>query len=343
MLFALLGLSAGAWAQKVTDLSQLDNEKVYTLTSARAFLLYSDAVPNKICSSTGRAVGTVAANNADPNQQFRIEKKGDNYYLFSVGADKYVSSNGAYEASASTVLKIEKVDDANYPWKLILGTNGMNSQVSGQTPEGIIVNNWTTTDPGNKYCIEEAVPVDKVYTVSVLGTESDEAGVTYGEETHKNGATISTKITLTRDDFQAIAQDGKIAVVSVAYPNVYVSYLDAATKFYTMQNGKGGYISLNEDYVENGNLHLRNTNKPRDNKGLWMFVSTGDNKYQIYNYSTGLSRVLGMTGSEADARAKMVVDGEADYGTTYTGTFKFDGSDASYIKVDGSLAGVQLL
>lgn len=336
MLFALLGLSAGAWAQKVTDLSQLYNEKVYTLTSARAFLLYSDAVPNKICSSTGRAVGTVAANNADPNQQFRIEKKGDNYYLFSVGADKYVSSNGAYEASASTVLKIEKVDDANYPWKLILGTNGMNSQVSGQTAEGIIVNNWTTTDPGNKYCIEEAVPVDKVYTVSVLGTESDEAGVTYGEETYKNGATISTKITLTRDDFQAIAQDGKIAVVSVAYPNVYVSYLDAATKFYTMQNGKGGYISLNEDYVENGNLHLRNTNKPRDNKGLWMFVSTGDNKYQIYNYSTGLSRVLGMTGSEADARAKMVVDGEADYGTTYTGTFKFDGSDASYIKVDGT-------
>ena len=192
----------------------------------------------------------------------------------------------------------------------------MNSQLSGQTTEGIVVNNWTTTDPGNKYCIEEAVPVDKVYTVSVLGTESDEAGVTYGEETYKNGATISTKITLTRDDFQAIAQDGKIAVVSVAYPNVYVSYLDAATKFYTMQNGKGGYISLNEDYVENGNLHLRNTNKPRDNKGLWMFVSTGDNKYQIYNYSTGLSRVLGMTGSEADARAKMVVDGEADDGTT---------------------------
>ena len=127
-----------------------------------------------------------------------------------------MSSNGAYEASASTVLKIEKVDDANYPWKLILGTNGMNSQLSGQTTEGIVVNNWTTTDPGNKYCIEEAVPVDKVYTVSVLGTESDEAGVTYGEETYKNGATISTKITLTRDDFQAIAQDGKIAVVSVA-------------------------------------------------------------------------------------------------------------------------------
>lgn len=336
MLMVLLSTSVSVWADKVTDLSQLSNDKVYTIRSERAFLLYSDKMPDELCSSTGKNVGSVTYSLNDPNLQFNIMKNGDNYYLFSVGAQKYVSSSGSYEANASTILKIEKVSNASYPWKLLLGSNGMNSQIPGQTESGIMVNNWTTTDPGNCYYIEEAIPEDKVYTISVLGTQSDVAGVIYGDANYNNGATITTKSTLTKDDFQAIAQDGKIAVVSVVYPNVYVSYFDAATKFYTMQNGKGGYISLNEEYVENGNLHLRNTNKPRDNRGLWIFVATADNKYQIYNYSTGLSRVLGMTGSEADARAKMVVDGEAGYSTTYTGTFKFDGSDASYIKVDGT-------
>ena len=110
MLVSLLCLSYAAVAQTepVTELSQLSNDKVYTLKSERAFLLYSaaDGVSGQICSSTGSAVGTVAQNPLDPNQQFRIEKQGNNYYLFSVGAGKYVNANGNYEASASTALTL---------------------------------------------------------------------------------------------------------------------------------------------------------------------------------------------------------------------------------------------
>ena len=142
---------------EVTELAELDNEKVYTLRSERAFLLYStvESVADGLCTSTGKEVGSVDYSLTDSCLQFRIEKVGESYYLYSVGAGKYVNSNGKYEDTASTVLNIENVG-GSYPWKLILGNNGMNSQGGGQHNYGILVNSWTTTDAGNCYQIIEA-------------------------------------------------------------------------------------------------------------------------------------------------------------------------------------------
>ena len=142
---------------EVTSLSELSNEKVYTIRSARAFLLYSEVegLTNTLCTSSGKKVGSVTYSLTDPHLQFRIEKKDNNYYLYSVGAQKYVSGNGNYEDNASTALKIENVG-GGYPWKLCLGSNGMNSQDGGQTDSGIVINSWTTTDAGNCYQIVEA-------------------------------------------------------------------------------------------------------------------------------------------------------------------------------------------
>ena len=86
MLVALFCTLFAAEAQTVTDLSQLDNNATYTLRSGRAFLLFSEAVSGKLCSSTGKAVGSVTYDKSDPNQPFRIEKNGTSYYLYSVGA-----------------------------------------------------------------------------------------------------------------------------------------------------------------------------------------------------------------------------------------------------------------
>ena len=193
MLLTLLSTSVSVWADKVTDLSQLSNDKVYTIRSERAFLLYSENLPSELCSSTGKNVGSVSYSLNDPNLQFNIMKNGDNYYLFSVGAQKYVGSNGAYTANASAALKIEKVNNATYPWKMCIGNQGMNTQIPNQSNSGILVNSWTTTDAGNCFYIEEAIPEDKVYTVVVLGTEDAAAGFTYDGNTYKNGATIETK------------------------------------------------------------------------------------------------------------------------------------------------------
>ena len=334
MLVSFLCSAFAAQAQTVTDLSQLSNDKVYTLRSARAFLLYSDKVPGEICGSTGSAVGTVSRNNADPAQLFRIEKNGSNYYLYSVGAEKYVSSNGSYEAKASSVLTLTKVS-GTYPWKLTIGGNGMNSQEQNQMAAGIVVNSWTTTDAGNCYIIEEGVAPSSDYSVSVLGTDDAAAGVVINGTEYKNGDSFSVDFVLKRSHLKANAVEGKLASASISGSVVYVSYFDAATKFYTIRGGHGGFVSLNPDYVEGGSFLLTNTNTPRDNQGIWAFVKDGS-AYKIYNYSTGLSKVLGMTGSEANARATMVAPENTSYTTKFDGTIKLGSTEPSYIKKSGT-------
>ena len=334
MLVSFLCMAFAAQAQTVTDLSQLSNDKVYTLRSERAFLLYSDKLPGEICGSTGKAVGTVTRNNADPAQLFRIEKNGSNYYLYSVGAEKYVSSNGSFTATASSVLSLTNVG-GNYPWKLTIGGNGMNSQISGQMDAGIVVNSWTTTDAGNRYIIEEGVAPSSDFTVTVLGTDNAAAGVVIGDTEYKNGDTFTVDFTLKRSHLKANAVEGKIATANVDGSVVYVSYFDAATKFYTIRGGHGGYVSLNAEYLEGGNMLLTNTNTPRDNQGIWAFVKDGA-AYRIYNYSTGLSKVVGTTGSEANARTTMVAPENTSYTTKFDGIIKLGSTEPSYIKKSGT-------
>ena len=335
MLVSFLCLAFAAQAQTaVTDRSQLSNDKVYTLRSERCFLLYSNELPGEICGSTGKKVGTVSRDNADPKQLFRIEKQGSNYYLYSLGAEKYVSANGSYSATATSVLEMENVG-GTYPWKLTVGGNGLNSQIAGQMDAGIVVNSWTTKDAGNCYIIEEGVAPVSEFTVTVFGTDDAAAGVIVADNEYKNGDKFESNVVLKRKHLTAKAVVGKIATACVDGSNVYVSYFDEATKFYTIRGGHGGYVSLNSDYVDGGNLLLTNTNTPRDNQGLWAFVKDGS-AYKIYNYSTGLVKVLGMTGSEANARAAMVAPENTSYTTLFDGTIKLGSTEPSYVKKSGT-------
>lgn len=332
MLVALFCTLFAAQAQTfVTDLAQLDNGNTYTLRSKRTFLLYSAAVPGEICTGNGNSVGSVSYNADDENQQFRIEKEGSNYYLYSVGAEKYVNSKGAYVAKGSAAVLTLKNVGGDYPWQLALGGNELNSQIKGQMSSGITVSNWDAADDGNCYQIAEAIVKAKTYTIDVLGAEN--GGVTYGDKEYKDGATFEA-VKVKKTELVASAIDGKIAVVSIDGTTVYVSYMDAATKFYTMKNGKGGYVSLGEGYTEGASLLLTKTDAPKDNKGIWAFVPVSGG-YNIYNYSTGLSKVMGITGSEAGARTSMVAPGATTHTTVFDGTINFDGT-ASYIKKSGT-------
>lgn len=335
--FLCMAFAVQAQTTTVTDLSQLSNDKVYAIRSARAFLMYSSAsgVSGQICSSTGQNVGTVTQDPYDVNQQFRIEKNNGSYYLYSMGAEKYVDANGNYSATATSAMTITNVG-GSYPWKLLIGGNGMNSQEPGQMPAGIVVNSWTTTDPGNCYIIEEVATGPKEYAVEVLGTTDAAAGVVYEGTEYKDGGTFSTEAVVKKSSFTANAIAGKMAVVTLDGTTVYVSYFDEATKFYTIQNGKGGYVSVNPTYMSGDALALTNKNAPMDNQGIWAFVKQSSGAYKVYNYSTGLAKVLGMTGSEANARAKMVDPATTAYTIEYDGTLNFGNGEPSYIKWKGS-------
>ena len=332
MLVSLFCTLFAAQAQTlVTDLSQLDNENTYTVQSNRAFLLYSSAKSGEICSSTGTSVGTVKYNPEDTNQQFRIEKKDADYYLYSVGAGKYVGANGKFTDEATVALKLENVG-GDYPWKLQIGNQGMNTQIPNQWGSGIMVNNWNTTDEGNRYQIAEAVVKAKTYTIDVLG--GVDGGVLYEGKLYKDGNTFEA-VKPNKKDLTAEDVSGKMAIINIEGRTIYVSYMDATTKFYTIRGGHGGYVSTANGYTSGGNLLLTNTNVPKDNKALWAFVGNDNDGYKVYNYATGLTKVLGMTGSEDGARATMVAPDATTHTTTFDGKIKFDGT-AGYIKWRGT-------
>ena len=168
LLVASLFMVLGAMAQTaVTDLSELSNDKKYFIESARCFLMYKPAVSDsKLCTSnaSGEAVERKMAVEA---HQFNIISENGSYYLYSIGAGKYVSKDGSFVETKSDALTLENVG-GNYPWKLCIGGNGLNSQIPGQLTEGIVVNSWTNADAGNCYQIIDipADYVDPVYVTS---------------------------------------------------------------------------------------------------------------------------------------------------------------------------------
>ena len=106
--------------------------------------------------------------------------------------------------------------------------------------------------------------------------------------------------------------------------------------YYTIRNGKGGYVSADEAYTSGGNLLLSNGKAPASRNGLWHLLKTGSNKYRFIN--AGKGTIISMTGSEASARATLVSptaeDGDAT--TEFNGTLNIGSTRASYIKLYGS-------
>ena len=152
MLFAALLAFVGVAKAQVTSLEQLSNDTKYVLATKRCFFIV-DAEGTVLQTSTRNGGATFDAN--DANQQFQIINNEGTYYLFSVGASKYVNKDGSLSETATDALTLtdESNSRPNYPWKMCLGGNGLNTQISGQDPNGIMINGWTTADDGNCFAI----------------------------------------------------------------------------------------------------------------------------------------------------------------------------------------------
>ena len=171
LLMLFFAVVSTAFAQ-ITDLNQLSNDKTYFIESARCFLTYSSAHTGNLATSNGTTV-PAADKVENPienvNQQFKILNEGGSYYLYSVGAGKYVNNTGNYvdTPAATDALTITNTGSgSSYPWKILIGGNGMNSQDPNQTEAGVVVNSWTQTDAGNCFkitAIEDiTVPITSV-------------------------------------------------------------------------------------------------------------------------------------------------------------------------------------
>ncbi len=320
---------------RVVDLSQLDNGKVYNIVCQRGFLLY-DASQSQICGSNGKGFKAPAQSQTDVNQQFQIIQQNNKYYLYSCGAEKYVTAAGAYSDAPGTELTITQSHNSSYPWMFQLSGLYFNLQAANQTNTGLVINNWSTKDPGNQYYIEEVAAPSNTYTIRVVGTTDTSAGVEIAGVTYRDGQSFDLEKKPRTSDCKAIAISGLRGQAYLYQHTIYVSYEDAATKYYTMQNaGGGGYISLNPEYLSGGAMTVTNSNQPRDNKGLWAFEKVSNGKYHIYNYSTGKALLMGTVGDGENARTTVNPYDDNGYNTTYGGTFKFNGGNSN-ININGS-------
>lgn len=239
LLFAfLLSLIGVAQAQTViTDLAQLSNGKVYTLTGERGTLLTFDGATMLYGTFAGDKAG-VAYNASDPYQQFAILKSDkDNLYLYNVGTGKFVlQSEKKNPLSFDPTQTLEVVaagspDTANGRlWLLKVNRNMIN--FSGGYNEAGMCANYNEEDPGNRFCITE------------VGTFANETAVVAAINNYENWET-TTAPTLSTDDAL-----------------VYYSIKNLRQNKYAAYNTLGSALKQTNVYAEAG--------------AVWYFVSAGD-------------------------------------------------------------------
>ena len=318
------------------------------VTTINPKMYYTLECRSGVAHNTARFIGDngteINGQSAEPTYlMFEPAATEGTYYIKSVVSGKYINSDGA-QVTASTQKETawtfgvggkDKVADV-----VTFGISGdkyLNN--NGTSSDGSCVNlqpNYHSGGPGSGNACSlwqmcEFQPDYNNYSLTVLG---DDEAVTYNGEEFKNGETIETLDFIQSEDLFVPEVTGKMIVVNIDGMNIYVSYVDEDTKFYTMMNGKNGYVSLDLAYTDgNGNLKLTNTDAVQNAEGLWAFEQQSDGGYKIYNFTTGLAKVLGMTGSEAGARASMVSHDNTTHTTTFYGTIDLENATASYIRM----------
>lgn len=236
----------------------------------------------------------------------------------------------------------------HFGWNLTTDGTTYGSRVdnNGATYTLAFWGNGTVTGSGGNndwYIYPVEIVSSANYNVVVTGAPSG-GGVVFGGTTYQNGGTLKAPIDLAANALTVVNINGYTGLVSISGTTITVTYYNNTVyTWYTIKNHNGAYLSLNSNYTDaSGNLILTNTTEPTDQKALWRVEDQGNGTVRFYNYTTGPAKVLGMSGSDANARALMVDASLPANDGTYTTYFSFyDASkyptgEASYIRMGSS-------
>ena len=263
MLFVGMG-----WAAGVTDLKTISNGKVYVLTSNRGPLLYDANQPNKIWAAIigtkgdGATPGRDKLNVEDPNQQFAL-LRADNttdgdYYLYSVGAKKFVKRDGNQMVLTETpegTFRFNPTNNKDFPWFICVGSltdpHRLNINANAMS---FLTKAYAGDDDGNRFTFLEGKEVDFTQQITAINKKETE-GLPFKVSTLTNGE-FGTGM------------------------HWYNLEIQRATKEYP-------------SYNRALNINTNSTNKAQLTKaGLYAFVGNKFNGFKIYNYVAGAGKVL---------------------------------------------------
>ena len=303
----------------VGDLTELSNNKAYTITCDRGAMLTNGTT---IASTSNSEYAS-----AQPGK-FAIISYEDNYYLYSVADSKFVANNGnLVEKPSNGVLDAIQMQAKTVPYFMYYfvtenGNYGVNTNGTGALG-GIVINSWMNADAGNQYYMIEAADFDPANALKALDAQFhpqysviykvkdafDNIIFTSDPEPVEQGAVITTlpekyhRTFYTYDEVNVtITETGGTDVVFTATwggPFVISKDFESA-HWYDMvmrstwlvtsevKDGDGAYKTQDQNSIGLGEPSYH-----------WAFVGDGYNGFQIFNKAEGADKSFGWTDATA--------------------------------------------
>ena len=289
LLALFLCVIGTAMAQtQITDISQLSNDKKYTVWTARGGWAVN-AAGDQFVSSNDAGLGTTLSadnmKNAQCQFQFLSEDGGTTIYLYSVSANKYVNKDCTLSATATDALTFNKQDDGTFVIKF-----DNSHYISVGNNQKIVVDGWSYADAGNKVTIKE-VP-DALVEVTWNYQIGDRTFKTITEELAANTACTAPAVDFFVADSQSADNTGSGETLTITVsghenlPFVVTTDLNNA-KWYAwrMHSSEPKFLSYNveNDKVAYANKTVTDYSILSDNAYFWCITGNLVDGFKLYN------------------------------------------------------------
>ncbi|MCF0194664.1 MAG: hypothetical protein HUK00_05770 [Bacteroidaceae bacterium] len=152
----------------VTDLSQIDNTKLFTMESKRGQLICSDS---QVWGSANASAPSV--DNAHKHFALITSDSG-NQYLYNLGAQKFVVASRTLSTTPAKWAITADGTDA-YKWLFACKSNFINMQTAGGAAGGVVINSWSTPDDGNRMRLTIVAEADMSSLMDAIKTFEEES------------------------------------------------------------------------------------------------------------------------------------------------------------------------
>ena len=242
------------------------------------------------------------------------------------------SENTTYYWGIGGATNNETLSDAR---KMVVTQWTKNPYVSGTEKSAADV--WLEAEDGSIIAQSTLSESDKVYLVSALtGKSVNTSNGSYQSE-KVNGYPVAFYSVV--ESREAPTDPFSIHVSAAPDSSTGTTVWNEDTKWYKLKTNSGSwrYVDTNHAYCDaNGNFQLNKTASSDALSALWAVEGNETDGYKLYNMATGPGKVLGVTGSEDNARTKMVDKDNpgANVTTAFDITYHYDGN--WYIKKHGT-------
>lgn len=307
LIAALLMGASSAVADNITSLEQVESDAYYTIHCGRGYLTVNTGLTTLAGSNSGTLDNPISTtfDAEDANFQFQFVQSEENYYLYNVGAQKYVNA-GAKGGKGTLVAEITEAtpilfrawaDGTVQPyWD---ADHNLNLGGSKQ----VIIDTWSQKDAGDEFEITKLEIAD--FTIVIEGY--DEGAAVIKGTNYTDGQTV-TLATANAAAATGLAVEGYKVSVSINGQNIVVTYtwvgipvlgaedINPNKAYYIYTEARGGFTIKTTDDTRLWGTHQEGVGQevdPTDVRQQFAFISY---KGGLYLYSVGAQKFVSVDG-----------------------------------------------